>query len=52
VIEVGGFLGIGKHLVLVSVKKFSQIAPKAILPEATKEELKALPEFKYVDLKK
>jgi hypothetical protein len=45
VIDVGGFLGIGKHRVAIPVKQFTQIHPKAVLPGATKEALKSLPEF-------
>jgi sporulation protein YlmC with PRC-barrel domain len=48
VINVGGFLGVGKHLVAIPVKQFAHVAPKAVLPKATKEELKALPRFEYV----
>jgi hypothetical protein len=47
VVEVGGFLGMGKHLVAIPVQQFSQLAPRAILPGASKEALKQLPEFKY-----
>lgn len=49
VIEVGGFLGIGKHRVAIPVDDFADIkAKKLVLPGATKEALKALPEFQYV----
>jgi sporulation protein YlmC with PRC-barrel domain len=48
VIDVGGFLGIGKHRVAVPVDQFSDInAKKLVLPKATKETLKAMPEFSY-----
>jgi uncharacterized protein YrrD len=48
VIDVGGFLGLGKHRVAISVDQFSDInAKKLVLPNATKEALKALPEFTY-----
>jgi sporulation protein YlmC with PRC-barrel domain len=48
VIDVGGFLGIGKHRVAIPVDQFSDImAKKLVLPKATKETLKALPEFQY-----
>ncbi|MBX9961427.1 MAG: PRC-barrel domain-containing protein [Burkholderiales bacterium] len=48
VIEVGGFLGIGSHRVAIPVEKFADIkAQKLVLPGATKEALKALPEFQY-----
>jgi sporulation protein YlmC with PRC-barrel domain len=45
VVEVGGFLGIGKHKVAIPVKQFTQMHPKVVLPGATKEALKKLPEF-------
>lgn len=48
IVNVGGFLGIGKHLVAIPVKQFAHIAPKAVLPKASKAELKALPKFEYV----
>ncbi|MDQ7958665.1 MAG: PRC-barrel domain-containing protein [Rhodocyclaceae bacterium] len=48
IVNVGGFLGLGKHLVAIPVKQFTSIAPKAVLPKASKEELKALPKFEYV----
>ena len=48
VVNVGGFLGIAKRLVAVPVRQFTHIAPKAVLPNATKDKLKALPPFEYV----
>jgi sporulation protein YlmC with PRC-barrel domain len=49
VLQVGGFLGIGGHLVAVPYKSlvFDESGSKIVLPNATKEELKKLPEFKY-----
>ena len=47
VVNVGGFLGLGKHLVAIPVRQFAHIAPKAVLPNATKDQLKALPKFEY-----
>lgn len=47
VVQVGGFLGLGSHLVAVPVRQFTKFAPKAVLPGARKEELKKLPSFKY-----
>jgi sporulation protein YlmC with PRC-barrel domain len=48
VIDVGGFLGVGKHRVAVPVDQFADInAKKIVLPKATKETLKAMPEFRY-----
>jgi len=47
VLNVAGFLGLAKHLVIVPVRQFKQFAPKAILPNASKDQLKALPKFEY-----
>src|SRR6185295_17789181 len=45
VIDVGGFLGIASHKVAIPVRQFKQMHPKLVLPGASKEELKKLPEF-------
>jgi hypothetical protein len=37
----------GTHRVAVPVQNFSQVTPKIILPGATKDALKQLPEFRY-----
>lgn len=48
VIDVGGFLGIGRHRVAIPVDQFSDVAPpKMVLPGATKDALKQMPEFRY-----
>jgi sporulation protein YlmC with PRC-barrel domain len=48
IIDVGGFLGIGTHRVAIPVDQFSDIkAKRLVLPNATKDALKALPEFRY-----
>jgi len=49
IIDVGGFLGLGGHRVAIPVSQlvFSQTRPQILLPGATKDALKALPEFKY-----
>jgi sporulation protein YlmC with PRC-barrel domain len=47
VVNVGGFVGIAGHRVAIPVRQFERIAPKPILPGATKESLKALPDFRY-----
>ena len=51
VIEVGGFLGIGAHLIAIPVRQFKvqDKSPRIVLPGASKEALKQLPEFKYAD---
>ncbi len=46
VIDVGGFLGIGAHQVVVPMEQLSMIdAGNVNLPAATKESLKALPAY-------
>jgi len=47
VLSVGGFLGLGDRLVVVPYDSLKMAANKIMLPGATKEALKALPEFKY-----
>jgi len=47
IVDVGGFLKMGTHRVAVPVQNFSQVTPKIILPGATKDALKQLPEFRY-----
>jgi len=49
ILEVGGFLGMGTHRVAIPLDQFTEISTKkVVLPGASKEELKKLPEFKYV----
>lgn len=49
VLDVGGFLGIGAHKVAVPYQSLNLDGPggKIILPGASKDELKRLPEFQY-----
>jgi sporulation protein YlmC with PRC-barrel domain len=47
IVDVGGFLGLGKHHVAIPVRQFTAVKPKLVLPGATKDALKALPEFRY-----
>ncbi|MFF7400044.1 PRC-barrel domain-containing protein [Achromobacter sp. NPDC008082] len=48
VLSVGGILGLGNHLVTVPLSKMQIADDQLVLPEATKDTLKALPEFKYM----
>lgn len=48
VLSVGGFLGLGDRLVVVPYDSLKMAANKIMLPGATKEALKVLPEYKYV----
>jgi sporulation protein YlmC with PRC-barrel domain len=49
ILQVGGFLGIGAHLVAVPFKSLAldEGGSKITLPGASKDELKKLPEFHY-----
>lgn len=51
VIQVGGFLAIGGHLVAIPFKilVIDQPAPKIVLPGATLEALQNYPEFRFRD---
>ena len=47
VLSVGGFLGMGTKYVVVPYNLFEVHDKQMVLPGATKESLKSLPEFKY-----
>lgn len=47
VLSVGGFLGMGTKYVVVPFSSLQVKDKKMLLPGATKDSLKALPEFKY-----
>jgi len=47
IIGVGGFVGIGTHDVAIPMNQIKEQNNKLVLPGATKEALKALPEFQY-----
>jgi hypothetical protein len=47
VLSIGGFLGMGTHLVVVRYDALKFADKKIILPGGTKAGLKMLPEFKY-----
>ena len=49
VLSVGGFLGMGTKYVVVPYNSLQVRDKKMVLPGATKDSLKALPEFKYAD---
>jgi hypothetical protein len=48
VLSIGGFLGMGTHLVVVPYETLKFTDKKVLLQGGTKEGLKMLPEFKYV----
>ena len=47
VLSIGGFLGMGTHLVVVPYETLKFANNKVMLPGGTREGLKMLPEFKY-----
>jgi sporulation protein YlmC with PRC-barrel domain len=47
VLSVGGFLGVGNKLVVVPYSSLSVVGEKLVLPGATKESLKTLPDYAY-----
>lgn len=47
ILSVGGFLGIGDHLVALPYDSLKFADDKIVLPGGTKDQLKALPQFKY-----
>ena len=47
ILSVGGFLGIGSKLVAVPYTSLQIEQKNLVLPNANKDHLKALPEFKY-----
>ena len=49
IVQVGGFLGIGSYLIAVPYTslQISDNGNRIVLPGATKEQVKGLPEFKY-----
>ncbi|OLN30727.1 hypothetical protein DVDV_0429 [Desulfovibrio sp. DV] len=49
IVSTGGFLGMAKHDVVVPVNQLKIKAARVTLPGATKESVKAMPEFKYAD---
>jgi sporulation protein YlmC with PRC-barrel domain len=47
IISTGGFLGMAKHNIVVPFNQFKVVDSRIVLPGATKEIVKAMPEFKY-----
>ena len=47
IVNAGGFLGLARHDVAIPVSQFKLVDKKLVLPGATKEALKASPEFQY-----
>jgi len=49
IINAGGFLAVAKHNVAVPVSQFQLSGDKLVLPGATRDALKAAPEFDYAN---
>lgn len=49
VLAVGGFLGMGQRLVVVGSSALSIRDGKIVIADASRDQLKALPEFRYAD---
>ena len=47
IVGAGGFVGVGRHDVAIPVNQFTYDQGKITLPGATKDAIKALPEFRY-----
>jgi sporulation protein YlmC with PRC-barrel domain len=47
IVGAGGFVGLGRHDVAIPVSQLKQQDGKFVLPGATKEAIKALPNFEY-----
>jgi hypothetical protein len=47
IIGAGGFIGVGKHNVTIPITQLQYRNGKSILPGATKDAIKTLPEFEY-----
>jgi sporulation protein YlmC with PRC-barrel domain len=47
ILSIGGFLGMGKHLVAIPFNQLQVMNKQLVLPDATADSLKTLPEFKY-----
>lgn len=52
ILGVGGFLGVGKHDVAVPMNQIRDDGNKLVLPGATREALKSMPEFQYAKMEK
>ena len=49
IIGAGGFIGINRHDVAIPVKQIQEKAGKLVMSDATKDSIKAMPEFVYAN---
>jgi sporulation protein YlmC with PRC-barrel domain len=47
IVGAGGFIGMGRHDVAIPVSQITNQGGKIVMPGATKDAIKALPEFEY-----
>jgi sporulation protein YlmC with PRC-barrel domain len=50
IVGAGGFLGLATHDVAIPADKFLRDDDKIVLPDASKEALRAMPHFKYAQV--
>ena len=50
IVGVGGFLGLGRHDVAIPADRFVRDDERIVLPDATKEALRAMPRFEYAQV--
>jgi sporulation protein YlmC with PRC-barrel domain len=49
IVGAGGFVGVGRHDVAIPATQIQEMAGKLVLPGATQDMIKAMPEFTYAD---
>jgi sporulation protein YlmC with PRC-barrel domain len=50
IVSAGGFLGLGRHDVAIPADKFMRDDDRIVLPDASKEALRAMPRFEYAQV--
>jgi sporulation protein YlmC with PRC-barrel domain len=50
IVGAGGFLGLGRHDVAIPADRFVRDNERIVLPDATKEALRAMPRFEYAQV--
>jgi sporulation protein YlmC with PRC-barrel domain len=50
IVGAGGFLGLGTHDVAIPADKFLRDDDRIVLPDASKEALRAMPRFEYAQV--
>jgi sporulation protein YlmC with PRC-barrel domain len=50
IVGAGGFLGLGRHDVAIPADRFVRDNERIVLPDATKDALRAMPRFEYAQV--